>query len=700
MATVLGSLLVQLGMESAEFDRGINRAQQNMAKASRQFQVSGQQIQRSAGNVQQGMQQLSFQLNDIATQWASGTRPMQIFAQQSGQVVQAIALMSNGAKGFGAFMAGPWGMAITAGVVVLGGLISKLGEAENALDDVKFASSAVGDAQGILGNVMDMTTGKINTQSKALIALANAQLLVARVQAQTRAAEARRGVTNIQNRPLSIGGGFGGGLSGVRRPQDARDFISREVLAGRMDGKTAVDRLENLRRIGRLSDTEFAEAASSIANLGVETENLKVFDEAEALLNGTGGSSLLKPGKDKKSGGGKKGKDAAAIEKQFNDERASLMQQYNSALGSMAMSAEEAAEYEMRNVELTRLRALANISANKDYSEDQKKVLRDLQEQATEREREKIEREKARRIEDEANQAKQQEYQETRAALQSRMALANTEQERQDIALQLLALDQEYQRQALQRVIASETRTDAEKALAQQALDALERGALREQGVTMRQTETTAQRYMRDLQKTPGQINEAIDQIKINGLERLNDELVDAIINFKSIGDVASSVFKQILAELLRLQIQQSLIQPLASALGLGGGLGGGGFLGGIFGGGGLSGAGAFPVGGLGDAGLSASIGFIPGFATGTNFAPGGLAWVGERGRELINLPRGSQVIPNNDISKLAANNNNISIGAINVSGEGMTERQARQTGAQIYRGIREEQAKFARMGA
>lgn len=37
----------------------------------------------------------------------------------------------------------------------------------------------------------------------------------------------------------------------------------------------------------------------------------------------------------------------------------------------------------------------------------------------------------------------------------------------------------------------------------------------------------------------------------------------------------------------------------------------------------------------------------IPGFASGTNYAPGGLALVGERGPELVNLPRGSQVYPN-----------------------------------------------------
>lgn len=43
---------------------------------------------------------------------------------------------------------------------------------------------------------------------------------------------------------------------------------------------------------------------------------------------------------------------------------------------------------------------------------------------------------------------------------------------------------------------------------------------------------------------------------------------------------------------------------------------------------------------------ISGAIGsFIPGFANGTPFAPGGLALVGERGPELVNLPRGSKVI-------------------------------------------------------
>jgi hypothetical protein len=46
----------------------------------------------------------------------------------------------------------------------------------------------------------------------------------------------------------------------------------------------------------------------------------------------------------------------------------------------------------------------------------------------------------------------------------------------------------------------------------------------------------------------------------------------------------------------------------------------------------------------------------IPAFATGTNFAPGGLALVGEKGPELVNLPRGSKVTPAGETASLLNN--------------------------------------------
>ncbi len=89
-----------------------------------------------------------------------------------------------------------------------------------------------------------------------------------------------------------------------------------------------------------------------------------------------------------------------------------------------------------------------------------------------------------------------------------------------------------------------------------------------------------------------------------------------------------------------RLAVQLALAAAQAALLGTGP-------LAGLFGGGGFFGS-------------SAASTFIPGilsgarvglFAKGTNSAPGGLAIVGEEGPELVNLPRGAQVIPN-DITR------------------------------------------------
>jgi hypothetical protein len=101
---------------------------------------------------------------------------------------------------------------------------------------------------------------------------------------------------------------------------------------------------------------------------------------------------------------------------------------------------------------------------------------------------------------------------------------------------------------------------------------------------------------------------------------------------FSSVVD-GSKTAVQAVGDLLK-SLGQMLINQGFQAL-VGGIFGGGGGLGNIFG------------GMFGGGGLKLGFNGIPGFANGTNFAPGGLAMVGERGPELVNLPRGSQVIPN-----------------------------------------------------
>lgn len=318
-------------------------------------------------------------------------------------------------------------------------------------------------------------------------------------------------------------------------------------------------------------------------------------------------SSVPAVSKDKK-GGGSSGPSAAEISERYNSELAGYASQSISAMADLATSTEERADLELRNVELARVRTLSDINNDKDYSAFQKKRLVDQVEVLAELDRQRIERDKNRQLEQEAQDIAAEQFRLEQDALQFQYDFADNQTDRRQIALEMLALEHRYQASLLEAVIASEAATDAEKKRAQVALDGLNKAAGAKAEAVGRANESPGQAYARDLMKTPAAMNEAIEGIKVSGLQALNDQLVDAIVNFKSLADVARSVVQQVLSELMRLAIQQAIIKPLAGALG------------------------------------------IPGFASGTNFAPGGMAIVGERGPELVNLPRGSQVVPNHEL--------------------------------------------------
>lgn len=107
------------------------------------WQAGAQGVTQAAGSQRAGLQQLGFQLGDISQQFAAGVKPQIIFAQQSGQVIQALSLMTNGARGLLGFLGGPWGMIISAAAVALIPLISRLLETENAASRAKSAIQSV-----------------------------------------------------------------------------------------------------------------------------------------------------------------------------------------------------------------------------------------------------------------------------------------------------------------------------------------------------------------------------------------------------------------------------------------------------------------------------------------------------------------------------------------------------------------------------
>ncbi len=282
-----------LGASTQQFTRSIGNASSHVQAYQKHLDAQAKAMR----NHRIGTMQAGMQVNDFVTSVSTGASPIQAFNQQIGQAGWAMQMMGGRLGAVGAFLAGPWSIAVIGASMAVGFLVEKFMAADEAAQDVKFATFSMSDAQSILGNVMDITTGKITTQNAALIDLARAQIIVAKLQAQARAAEAKGAVADIAKREFQFSGGMGGGFSIQRRKVDARDIISEQVLSGKMTGEVAIKRLENLKDAGKLTTQQFIEAASAVANLGVEVENIKVFDNARKLLEGTGGKDLLKPDK-------------------------------------------------------------------------------------------------------------------------------------------------------------------------------------------------------------------------------------------------------------------------------------------------------------------------------------------------------------------------------------------------------------------
>lgn len=112
-----------------------------------------------------------------------------------------------------------------------------------------------------------------------------------------------------------------------------------------------------------------------------------------------------------------------------------------------------------------------------------------------------------------------------------------------------------------------------------------------------------------------------------DGLDDLGDGLVDVIMKTQQLGDMFKNVSKQIVADLMRIAVQKAIIGPLANMLGFG------------------DGGGIMSLFGMGKTPAKKAIG--------TNMSQGGMTLVGEAGPELLNLPKGSQVLPNGDVRKL-----------------------------------------------
>lgn len=257
---------------------------------------------------------IAAQFQDIGVTAAMGMSPM-LIALQQGTQLSAVFAQSGGSalatlRAAFASVLNPVSLLTIALVAAVAALIqwamnaaSASGETDKlskAIDQTKITTYAFSDAQSALGGVIDLTTGKIKTQSAALYGLARAQLEMIRVTALKDRAEAAKTIAAQRGRNAptwsstpgaSLGGmsATGIGLSGQTSTNDVQKLLDR-FSSGKLSPTQAIDGLEKLKNATKLTEEGFIQLTGAIASSGVAGENLKVYAEARKALGGDQGA--------------------------------------------------------------------------------------------------------------------------------------------------------------------------------------------------------------------------------------------------------------------------------------------------------------------------------------------------------------------------------------------------------------------------
>jgi hypothetical protein len=229
------------------------------------FSKASNDVTASANRQQYAIRNVGQQFGDFGLQVAGGTSIARAFGQQAGQLGFALSEMGGRLGKVGAFLTGPWGIALTVGAAVLAPFVENLFKAGEAAKEVELGSNGLAAAQGALGQIFDLTTGKIKSQNAELAASAELMRVNARlagINLRTQAAQAQlnadktfdaAGRQSVTDRLTAAGqGAAAGSLAGRARAGGVGAFLggafgaAQGLVSGTERGGT------NAKNIGRV----------------------------------------------------------------------------------------------------------------------------------------------------------------------------------------------------------------------------------------------------------------------------------------------------------------------------------------------------------------------------------------------------------------------------------------------------------------
>lgn len=276
----------------------------------------------------------------------------------------------------------------------------------------------------------------------------------------------------------------------------------------------------------------------------------------------------------------------------FVNEKAGLEDQVLDARQALVMSAADVADIEAQAVEASRQKYAQNVKALQEQGKlnaDEAQQLIALNDERAKLRLELVKRREAERTFREAEARNQQAlavqsggFEAQAEVLQGQERLARTSKERREIEQRLLDLQFAEEKMRLQYQIAYAARlqtqagisesekaeAEAQAAIARMKLQTIDQRHGQATESNNRSNASPLQSYLQSIPQTAAEIDDALEQVAANGLESFTNGIVDAIVNFKSLGDVARTILAGLAADLIKLAIQQVILHTIGASLG------------------------------------------------------------------------------------------------------------------------------------
>lgn len=308
----------------------------------------------------------------------------------------------------------------------------------------------------------------------------------------------------------------------------------------------------------------------------------------------------------------------------FAREEASLNDQILRLKADELVNASDRAKVELERIEASKQAAIADINADDRYTGEQKKKVIALAETVASLEAARVVYEREVQAAKDALDVRVSSLRNDQDLLRAQSDLADSRQERRGIELRLLDLAYEQEQAELDAIVASKEATEAQKQIARARLAILGRVQEAEAAGIGRQYESPLEQRRREVRRTAANMDDAVENIELNAIDRLTDGLADASTEFVKLGGVAGDVLNSIIRDMIRLAAQQAIFGKAG---------GGGGLLG--------------SIGGL--------LGISGARAAGGPVTAGKTYLVGEEGPELFTAPASGTIVPNSMIDTSAA---------------------------------------------